>query len=443
MPSSQTPLMSLRGWSLDRHTPQGTTTVLHDIDLDLLPGRWLAILGANGSGKSSLLKYLAAEDSPVADGAAIVFQDPDEQIFATSVDREITLGRATRDADAVRAEFGLADLGEMNPRLLSAGEKQRLVLAVALGDRPRVLLCDEPTSLQDPVQAVWVLDRLDRWRRDTGGALVTATCDRREATRADDLLVLAEGRVLARGPAATLLADPRVTELLGPADPPEPQPAAGPVAAADPILTLQDVGCDFPVRGGFSRVDLTVRPGERWGLIGPNGCGKSTLLALCAGARRPERGTVTLAGRLLYRAAAIDLDHGQALLAPQFPEYLFTRSTVRAEIALDPVLNHEPSAAWLQALGLAPDLATRNPHELSSGQRRRLALGLVLRSGRPVLLLDEPTAALDQRGKTRILDLLAQLPASSAVLIASHDRGFLAQAGCRILQVTSAGLVSA
>lgn len=442
MPSSQAPLLSLRGWSLDRRTPQGRTTVLHDIDLDLLPGHWLAILGANGSGKSSLLKYLAAEDSPLADQAAIVFQDPDEQIFASSVDREITLGRPARAAAAVRAEFGLADLGELNPRLLSAGEKQRLVLAVALGDRPRVLLCDEPTSLQDPAQAAWVLDRLDRWRRETGGALVTATCDRDEATRADELVVLEQGRIVARGPAAALLDDPRVCELLGPDQSPPPIRSAGSNGNDAPVLTLSGVGCDFPIRGGFTGVDLAVRPGERCGLVGPNGCGKSTLLALCAGARPPERGVVSLAGRRLYRTADCDLDHGQALLAPQFPEYLFTRSTVRAEIALDPALQRKPVAAWLGALGLAPDLAARNPHALSSGQRRRLALGLVLGSGRPLLLLDEPTAALDAQGEQRILDLLAQLPPSTAVLVASHDRDFLARTGCRILRLSATGLDS-
>ena len=141
-------LLSLRGWSLDRQTPQGPRPVLQEIDLDIHAGRWLAIVGANGSGKSSLLKYLASEDSPLADTAAIMFQDPDDQIFATGVDREITLGRGDGDPAAVRREFGLEGLGEMNPRLLSAGQKQRLVLAVALGDQPKVLFCDEPTSLQ-------------------------------------------------------------------------------------------------------------------------------------------------------------------------------------------------------------------------------------------------------------------------------------------------------
>jgi len=441
MSPSPKPLLSLRDWSLDRNLAQGTLTVLQDLDLDLHPGRWLAILGANGSGKSSLLKFLASEDSPVADQVAMVFQDPDEQIFAAGVDREITLGRAGRDADAVRAEFGLAGLGEMNPRLLSAGQKQRLVLAVALGDEPSVLLCDEPTSLQDAEQAAWVLNRLDRWRIETGGCLVTATCDRAEAARADELLVLAEGRIQAQGPTTELLDDPRVVALLGPATPRAPAPILNADSNADPVLTLSGVGCDFPAGGGLNNVNLTVRPGQRWGLIGANGCGKSTLLALCAGARRPERGTVALAGRPLYQKSGLDLDHGQALLAPQFPEYLFTRATVAAEIALDPALAAETPAGLLASLGLASEIAPRNPHDLSSGQRRRLALGLVLLSGRSIVLLDEPTAALDAEGESRVAELLAQLPATAAVMVASHDLGFLARVGCRVVQLTPEGLV--
>ncbi len=440
MSPGNSPLLSLRGWSLDRHSAAGPRTVLDSIDLDLHAGRWLAVIGANGSGKSSLLKYLASEDSPLADQAAIMFQDPDDQIFATGVDREITLGRTGRDAEAVRQEFGLEGLGEMNPRLLSAGQKQRLVLAVALGDSPQVLLCDEPTSLQDPGQAQWVLDRLDHWRHETGGSLVTATCDRNEAARADEILVLADGKILAQGPVAELLDDPRVVELLGTGIPPDTASPVSGDAAGEPVLILSDVGCDFVSGGGLAGIDLTVRPGDRWGLMGSNGCGKSTLLALCAGARRPDRGTAVLAGQPLYRQPGLDLDHGRALLAPQFPEYLFTRSDVTAEIALDPALAGQSTETFLSALGLAPEVAHSNPHDLSCGQRRRLALGLVLLSNRPLILLDEPTAALDTAGQERILRLLDQLPSETALVIASHDQDFLARAGCRVCEVRPEGL---
>ena len=82
----------------------------------------------------------------------------------------------------------------------------------------------------------------------------------------------------------------------------------------------------------------------------------------------------------------------------------------------------------------------RNPHDLSTGQKRRLALGLVVLSRRPVVLLDEPTAALDRAGRRQVLALLDRMPDDTVLLIASHDREFLAAAGCRQLELTPNGL---
>jgi energy-coupling factor transporter ATP-binding protein EcfA2 len=239
---------------------------------------------------------------------------------------------------------------------------------------------------------------------------------------------------------AELLDDPRVVELLGSGRPFDTAPPVNGDATGEPVLTLNDVGCEFASGGGLAGINLTVRPGDRWGLTGVNGCGKSTLLALCAGARRPDRGTAVLAGQPLYRQPGLDLDHGRALLAPQFPEYLFTRSDVTAEIALDPALAAQSTEAFLAALGLAREVEHSNPHDLSCGQRRRLALGLVLLSNRPLILLDEPTAALDAAGQERVLHLLAQLPSKTALIIASHDQDFLARAGCRMCEVRPEGL---
>ncbi|MCK9995269.1 MAG: ATP-binding cassette domain-containing protein [Candidatus Krumholzibacteria bacterium] len=441
MKATPDPLLSLRDWTLVRRVPGGEITLLDGIDLDIRPGRWLAVLGANGSGKSSLLKYLASEESPLAESAAIMFQDPDEQIFAASVERELTLGTNGLDAPGILREFELTGLKEMNPRLLSAGQKQRLVLAVALVAGPGVLLCDEPTALQDPEQSRWVLDRLERWKEETGGALVTATCDRAEAARADWLVVLKEGRIVEQGPTAELISTPEVENLLGDGRSVHPMPIHSGNQESDVLLELTGLDCRFIGPGhGFGNVDLRLGPGERIGVTGPNGCGKSTLLASCAGARRPDKGSVKLMGRLLYARKSRELDHGVAMIAPQFPEYLFTRSTVADEIHLDPLLASLEPGEFLAALGLDPDLAVRNPHDLSSGQRRRLALGMVLLSGRPVLLLDEPTAALDRAGRSLVLDLLDRSSADSAMMIVSHDRSFLEAAGCNILTLGSEGL---
>ena len=450
-------LVTLRDWDLIRETVDGQQPILRGVDLTLWRGEWLALLGANGSGKTSLLRYLATTDALGAASSFFVTQDPDEQLVCATVADELALGRPDLPVPATLAEFGLTELADLDPRLLSAGQKQRLQVAIALAIDPDVLLCDEPTALQDAEQAVWLLAHLARWRRRTGGTVVTATQDRTELAAADRAVILGSGRLLRSGPADQVATDPLATELLGRMSSVEPalvgqaglaerrtdrpverraQPATETVARWDSLA------CRFAgAGGGFAAVELTLAAGDRVGITGPNGCGKSTLLAMAAGLRPPEQGRIFLGNQLIYRTNRPDLDHGLALLAPQFPEYAFTQSSVAAEVTLDPALSAHGTVGVLAAAGLPPDLGHRNPHELSSGQRRRLALALVLLSGRPLLLLDEPTVALDRAGRRVVRQLIDAIPATSAVVIASHDGALLRSCGCRVLRLTPDGLV--
>ncbi len=431
-------LLELENWSLVRRQGGREITLLDKINLRLTRGRWLAVLGANGSGKSSLLKYLASEESPLAEETAIMFQDPDDQIIASTVNRELTLGRETLQPGPMLDKFSLSGLGGLDPRLLSAGQKQRLVLAVALAGDPQVLLADEPTALQDGQQAAWILQQLAAWLHHSDRTLITATCSRQEAIRAHEILVLDHGQVILHGPTEEFIHDPRVVALLGEGIQDESLKVPWDFSkdSDDPVLRISDLTCHFQgPGGGFHIPHLRLSCGRRLGITGRNGSGKSTLLAACAGVRKPDGGQIMLAGHQMYGRRNPDLDHGLAMLAPQFPEYLFTRETVAREIAVDSALQALPVHDFLQEMGLDPALESGNPHSLSSGQRRRLALGMVLFSGRPLLLLDEPTAALDRQGRQRVLELLADLPSQAILIIASHDQDLLAAAGCSIMNL--------
>jgi energy-coupling factor transporter ATP-binding protein EcfA2 len=457
-------LLRLHDWDLARLTPRGETPVLRGVDLTIRRGEWLALLGANGSGKTSLLRYLATAE-PLASVSAFVAQDPDEQLLCATVAEELALGRPELAVVALLAEYGLTAQADLDPRLLSAGQKQRLQVAIALAAEPEVLLCDEPTSLQDAAQAAWLLAHLDLWRRRTGGTVIAATQDRTELAPADRAAILGDGRLLREGPVALVAADPLAAALLGdgcravppgtaavdpvvPADPPGPavparrteeatslRPSAGPIARWDRL------GCRFAAAGdGFAGVNLVIAAGDRIGITGPNGCGKSTLLAAAVGIRPPDTGRVLLGNQLIYRRGGPDLDHGMALLAPQFPEYAFTQASVAAEVAVDPILARRGVAAVLEAAGLPSIVAATDPHALSSGQKRRLALALVLLARRPLLLLDEPTVALDRAGRRAVRRLIAAVPSDSAIVIASHDAALLRACGCRVLLLTPDGL---
>jgi energy-coupling factor transport system ATP-binding protein len=422
-------LVDLRALSLERDGPQGPRRVVDGVDLRLEAGQRLAIVGGNGSGKSSLLRHLATPGVLPDVRAGLVFQDPDEQIVARTVAEELALGGVP--VAATLARFGLAGREGDDPRLLSAGQKQRLQVATVLAGRPDLLLADEPTSLQDAAQAVWLREQLAGW----DGALVWATQDPAEATLCDRVLVLDGGRPLAAGAGGEVLARPEVAALLTPRYGVPPRRDAA--RAGGPVARLRGVRCRFADGQQLAIDRWDLAPGDRLGVVGPNGCGKSTLLAILAGLRRPDAGTVELAGRPLYARGERDLDHGACALAPQLPEYLFTRADVAGEIALDPALAGADGAGVLATGGLGPELLPRHPHDLSGGQRRRLALALALASGRPLVLLDEPTAALDAAGRTLVARQVASAPAGAAIVVASHDRDFLAACGCRIIDLAA------
>ncbi|MBE0567788.1 MAG: ATP-binding cassette domain-containing protein, partial [Krumholzibacteria bacterium] len=248
------------------------------------------------------------------------------------------------------------------------------------------------------------------------------------------LVVLEDGRIAAAGPPGELLDAALVAGLLGFDGPPcPPHPAAG-----APVLRCEALVCRFAgPGGGFGPLDLEVRAGERVGLVGPNGCGKSTLLAVAAGLRAPAAGVVWLGERRLDARRRPDLGHGRANAYSGNWGASMARPTVADELALDPAFAGVAIGPWLAGLGLPAAAAAANPHDLSTGQRRRLALGLALGSGRPLILLDEPTAALDRAGRRMVLDLLDQAGDAAGLVIASHDRAFLAAAGCRLVELNA------
>jgi len=153
---------------------------------------------------------------------------------------------------------------------------------------------------------------------------------------------------------------------------------------------------------------LTIRPGERLGVRGPNGCGKSTLLRALAGLLEPTHGTIS---NLPQR--------GRAVLVHQHP-YLF-KGTARENVAYALRLHGKPvadAAAWLDRLG-AGHLADRPANVLSGGERRRVAIARALCIRPEMLLLDEPFAALDDAGHTSLRAALVDFPGT--LVIAAPD----------------------
>ncbi|MBF0723820.1 ABC transporter ATP-binding protein [Sanguibacter inulinus] len=211
-PETGAPRVLLRAHGLA--VGHGRQTVLDGVDLDVRAGQVVAVLGENGTGKSTLLHALAGLARPLAgrvtgERPGMVFQNPEHQLVAHTVAEEIAHGLADPEPTVARMlrEHRLEHCADRNPHQLSGGEKRRLSLAAMLAHGRDVLLADEPTFGLDRRDTVVVADAL-RSVADGGGAVVFSTHDLRLAAEvADEVVVVGRGRVLASGSTHDVLSD--------------------------------------------------------------------------------------------------------------------------------------------------------------------------------------------------------------------------------------------
>lgn len=202
----------------------------------------------------------------------------------------------------------------------------------------------------------------------------------------------------------------------------------------EPIFTLKDVSFFYnQTRPVFKDISLEVFRGERLVLLGPNGSGKSTLLKLLAGLIFPTRGIVRAFGTPLTPAAFKNDDFNFTFrrrvgLVLQNAEAQLFCPTVRDEVAFGPLhLGFAPTvveervATTLSLLGIT-HLRDRPPHQLSDGEKKKVALAAVLAVNPEVLLLDEPTANLDPRSQHWLLNFLRALSqVGKTIVVATHE----------------------
>ncbi|PAY21950.1 cobalt ABC transporter [Dietzia natronolimnaea] len=233
-------VLSLRGarFSYRRVDPSGarSQTVLDGVDLMIPAGATMALLGGNGSGKTTLLRLLVglnrlevgelqldgekvrdrrADRTRLRQSVQMVLQEPDDQIFATTVRADVSFGpvnlgldrdEVARRVDGALEALAIADLADRVPHHLSFGQRKKVALAGALAMRPRVLLLDEPTAGLDPYSGAELLEALEALRGG-GTAILMATHDVDLAWAWAEEAVVLSGGALTRGPAHQVLRD--------------------------------------------------------------------------------------------------------------------------------------------------------------------------------------------------------------------------------------------
>jgi oligopeptide/dipeptide ABC transporter ATP-binding protein len=347
------------------------------------------------------------------------------------------------------------------PYELSGGMRQRALVALALAAEPQLLIADEPTTALDVTIQAQILALLAALKRSRSLSLILITHDLGAvAGLAERICVLKGGRMVEEGTAQQVLLHPRepYTRALVAAAAASAAPRDAADASAAPVaLDVEDLSVAFPLRGGLFRrtrrlqalteVSFALRRGESLALVGESGCGKSTLARAALQLLPPDSGRVLWLGASLAGLAPQQLRALRKDLQIIFQDPLASldpRLTAAQSIAeglkvhareLDRSARELLMFEALDAVGLAPELARRYPHELSGGQCQRVGIARAMVLKPQLLVCDEPLSALDLSTQAEIVALLEGLRAQQhlTLLFISHNLGLVRRLCQRVL----------
>ncbi|WP_146345786.1 ABC transporter ATP-binding protein [Phaeobacter marinintestinus] len=331
------------------------------------------------------------------------------------------------------------------PHQLSGGQRQRVMIAMALANKPDVLIADEPTTALDVTIQAQILDLLADLKKSENMALLFITHDLGIVRKiADRVCVMKGGEIVETGPTEEIFSNPKhtYTRTLLEAEPTgEPDPVT---PGAEEIARTDHLKVWFPIQKGFLRktvgyvkavndATISVRAGETLGIVGESGSGKTTL-ALAIMRLIASEGGITFRGDNVRQWSTRELRRLRKDMQIVFQDpfgSLSPRMTCAQIIAeglgvhsVDPGRDTRDLVAEVMAeTGLDPTAMDRYPHEFSGGQRQRIAIARAMVLRPKLLVLDEPTSALDMTVQVQIVDLLRDLQRKHglAYLFISHD----------------------
>ena len=469
------------GFRQDGQVTQAVKGVSFHVDR----GETVALVGESGSGKSvsalstvSLLgdsaevsgsvtydgqQMIGADDALLrkvrGNDISFIFQEPmtslnplhtiEKQLGESLALHQGVVGDKARDRilellDKVGIVDAESRLGAY-PHQLSGGQRQRVMIAMALANKPDVLIADEPTTALDVTIQAQILDLLKELKDSEGMGLLFITHDLGVVRRiADRVCVMQHGEIVEQGATAQIFDNPQhpyTIKLLSA----EPSGSPAPVAAdATEIISTEHLKVWFPIQKGLLRrtvghvkavndASISVRAGETLGIVGESGSGKTTL-ALAIMRLIASEGGITFMGQDVRQWSTRELRRLRKDMQIVFQDpfgSLSPRMTCFQIIAeglsihkVDPTRDpRELVAEVMEETGLDPVTMDRYPHEFSGGQRQRIAIARAMVLRPKLLVLDEPTSALDMTVQVQIVELLRDLQVKYglAYLFISHD----------------------
>jgi len=511
---AQSPVLSVAGLTTSFMLERRWIPVVRSVSFDVAPRETVAIVGESGSGKSvtalSIMRLipkeigrvegrvmlagrdlLALPESSMTDirgnDVAMIFQEP-----MTSLNPVLTIGfqiaealiqhrglsRAAAEAetvrllDRVRIPAAKSRFHE-HPHRFSGGMRQRVMIAMALACKPKLLIADEPTTALDVTIQAQILELLKELQQEEGMAILFITHDMGVVAEiADRTVVMYGGQAVETDATSRIFAAPShpytrallaavprlgsmdgrtrpmrfpiVDKVTGTSD--EPAETPDTVSPAErPLLEVAGLTTRFPIRSGLfgkvsgrvhavENVSFTLRAGETLALVGESGCGKSTTGRSILKLTEPDSGTVLIDGQDVLAMSGRTLRDVRKQMQIVFQDpfaSLNPRMSVGTAVAAPLLANglasasqaREKVADLLVRVGLTADMAARFPHEFSGGQRQRICIARALALGPKLIVADEAVSALDVSVKAQVVNLMLDLQASMglAYLFISHD----------------------
>jgi peptide/nickel transport system ATP-binding protein len=472
-------LLKVENLTLSFTTYGRTRQVLRDVSFTVAAGERVALIGETGSGKSVTAKAIIGtlpKNAAITSGSIVVsgsnvltlpraerealkgtafsliMQDPlssfnpvfkigthlDDVMRFADKRNGIASSKAERRVRiaAVLRRVQLADADRvMNayPSELSGGMRQRVLIGLALLHQPKLLIADEPGTALDVTTQDEILNLINQLVVEENMALLMITHNLGVVRKvADRVVVMHHGDIVETGPCAEILLSPKqpYTQSLLDAVPPLYGPRVTDLPQSDraPIVTIEKLNKVYGRRPGFHAVrdvSLTLREGEIFGLAGESGSGKTTVARIIMELSRPTSGSVTIDAPAPGRGKRL------TQIVYQNPgTSLNPKRTVRQTLAL-PLksigMSGETREARMRELldlvRLPQSYLAKYPHELSGGQKQRVAIARALAAEPKILILDEPTAALDVSVQKTVIELLVQLRDELGLtyLMISHD----------------------
>ena len=507
------PIAEIRELRVEFQTKDGPVVGVENVSFTVNTGETVCIVGESGSGKSvsslSLMRLVEFGGGKIAGGRLLfdrkeggelnlaeadqdlmrhirgneigmIFQEPMTALNPVfTVGRQLTEGlRVHRGMNRSKAEArALELLREVRipeperrlrqyPHELSGGMRQRVVIAMAMACRPRLLIADEPTTALDVTIQAEILALMDRLKRETGTAVMFITHDMAVvAQMADRVVVMYRGNKVEEGPVEEIFANPQhdYTKSLLAAVPklgemrgkpaPEPMKLLGvpsqdiqPIRGTDQtLLRVENLVTRFPVKGGFFRrtlaqvhavedVSFTINKGQTLSLVGESGCGKSSAGRSILRLVEPQSGEVNLDGVDIIKLSQGELRDARRDMQMIFQDpfaSLNPQMQLQDQVA-EPMRNYDIAsgseirdrvAALFDRVHLPRSFMRRYPHEMSGGQRQRIAIARALALNPKIIVADEAVSALDVSVQAQVLNLMMELQADLGIsyLFISHD----------------------